>query len=143
MGATRPSGPWALPGGCSRSGGGREHPGDVSLPGFEDDHWDLPGGPLLVAGVAFESGSNLGPKLGPLLFGAGVGDQLLTRVGPYLKLQETVTVAPVLQHGRTLGATAHGLQSRSHTVQTSKPPHHSLTAGLSLLFNPYNTLAER
>src|SRR5215213_4798661 len=61
------------------------------------------------------------------------------RVGPYLKLQETVTVAPVLEYGRTLGATAHGLQSCSHTVQTSKPLYHSLTAGLSLLFNTYNT----
>jgi hypothetical protein len=43
---------------------------------------------LLVAGVTFESGSNMGPKLAPLLFGGGVGDQLLTRVGPYLKLQD-------------------------------------------------------
>src|SRR5215210_146799 len=52
----KPWGPWALPGECSRGFGGREYPGDVSLPGFEDDHWDLPGGPLLVAGILLSIG---------------------------------------------------------------------------------------
>ena len=52
-----------------------EYPTDVWLPGgFEDVHRNRPFGPLLVAGVALENRDDLGPELGPLLFGSGAGD---------------------------------------------------------------------
>ena|SRR5215211_7829922 len=41
--------------------------------GFEDDHRNLPLGPLLVAGVALESSRDLWPELLPLLFGGDAG----------------------------------------------------------------------
>src|SRR5215210_6457313 len=45
------------------------------LPGeFEDDHRDLPFGPLLVAGVALVNRRDLGPELGSLLFSGYAGD---------------------------------------------------------------------
>ena len=47
---------------------------DRQLSGFEDDRWDLPLGPLLVAGVSSVSRGDLGPELGPLLLGGGTGD---------------------------------------------------------------------
>src|SRR5215217_3931126 len=55
--------------------------------GFEDDHRNLPVGPLLVAGVALESGDDPGPELAPLLFGGGAGDHGASRArhsGAYL-----------------------------------------------------------
>jgi hypothetical protein len=57
-----------------------EYPTDVWLSGgFEDDHGNRPFGPLLVAGVALEDRDDLGPELGPLLFGSDAGDHGASR----------------------------------------------------------------
>ena len=62
-------------GGRDRGGEDFEYPTDEWLPGgFEDDHGNRPFGPLLVAGVALENRDDLGPELGPLLFGSDAGD---------------------------------------------------------------------
>src|SRR3712207_6217155 len=55
--------------------------------GVEDDHRNLPFGPLLVAGVALEHRGDPGPELGPLLFGGDAGDHGASRachLGAYL-----------------------------------------------------------
>src|SRR5215211_4399016 len=58
-----------------------EYPTDVWLSGgFEDDYGNRPFGPLLVAGVALEDRDDLGPELGPLLFGSDAGDPSSTPV---------------------------------------------------------------
>src|SRR5215207_8427290 len=67
--------PHTPPGEHPRGGEDFEYPTDVWLPrGFEDDHRNRPFGPLLVAGVALENRGDLGPELGPLLFGGDAGD---------------------------------------------------------------------
>src|SRR5918999_316831 len=55
--------------------------------GFEDDYRNRPFGPLLVARVALENRDDLGPELGPLLFGSDAGDHRASRAcdrGAYL-----------------------------------------------------------
>src|SRR5215210_2706730 len=42
--------------------------------GFEDEHRNLPFGPLLVTGVALVNRGDLGPELGSLLFSGYAGD---------------------------------------------------------------------
>lgn len=50
-----------------------------------------------------------------------MGDQLLTRVGPYLKLQETMTVAPVLHS--TVEPLERRLMASKAALTQSKPPN--------------------
>src|SRR5215211_7481728 len=47
--------------------------------GFEDDHWNQPFSPLLVASVALENRDDLGPELDLLLFGGDAGDHGTSR----------------------------------------------------------------
>src|SRR5262249_49474148 len=101
--------------------------GSAPVRGFEDEHGDLAGGPLLVFGVGGVGGDRALPPLGPLLPGDLPGDHVLP-AGAVLELDGRVG-AEVVVPARMGGGSA--LRRDRGIAAVMLDPHHRCLAELA------------
>src|SRR5215831_6134965 len=118
---------WAPPGRPPRAGYPPASRGSASIRGFEDEHGNLAGGPLLVFGVRRVGSYRALPPLGPFLPGDLPGDHVLP-AGAVLEFDERVG-AEVVVPARVGGGSA--LRRDRGITAVMLDPHHRCLAELA------------